>query len=286
MKFLIVGGTGTLGTCLTEKLLAEKHEVICFSRDEAKQQLMKAQFPDVRYVIGDIRDKQSLRPVMAGVDVVFHVAALKHVDVLEDNPTESIKTNIIGTSNVAEAALENGVRHVVFSSTDKAVLPVNVYGMSKAISERYLLGMNKNQDKTRFAVYRWGNVLGSRGSVVHAFVKCLREKGGVQITDGRMSRFLIHIEDAVDFMLKTYADAPSDRVLIPPMKAATVVALAEAVADILNMKDFGVSFIGIRPGEKIHECLESNHDYCVRSDTCEQFTHEELKTMLRRVVSC
>jgi FlaA1/EpsC-like NDP-sugar epimerase len=137
LKYLIVGGTGTLGTCLVEKL--EGHDLVVFSRDELKQQDMKKRFPAVRYVIGDIRDKQSLRGVMHGVDAVFHVAALKHVDVLEHNAGEAIKTNILGTINVAEAAMESGVKHVVFSSTDKAVLPVNVYGMSKGISERYLL---------------------------------------------------------------------------------------------------------------------------------------------------
>jgi UDP-N-acetylglucosamine 4,6-dehydratase len=286
LKYLIVGGTGTLGTCLIEKLLAERQEVTCFSRDELKQQDMKQLYPEVRYVIGDVRDKPSLLTVMPGHDVVFHVAALKHVDVLEGNPTESIKTNILGTINVAEAAMESGVKHLVFSSTDKAVLPINVYGMSKAISERYLLGLNRSQEKTRFAVYRWGNVLGSRGSAVHGFAKCLREHGGVKITDARMSRFWIHIEDAVDFMLKTYVDAPSDRPLIPPMKAAKVLDLAAALAEMMGLKKYDISFLGIRPGEKIHECLDSNHDQCLRSDTAEQYTKKELVKMLRRVVTC
>jgi UDP-N-acetylglucosamine 4,6-dehydratase len=282
LKYLIVGGTGTLGSCLVEKL--EGNDLTVFSRDETKQQEMKKRLPHVRYAIGDIRDKQSLRAVMHGVDTVFHVAALKHVDVLEHNAGEAIKTNILGTINVAEAAMEAGVQNVVFSSTDKAVLPVNIYGMSKGISERYLLNLNEKQTKTKFSVFRWGNVMGSRGSVVHAFAQSLRELGQVKITDAKMTRFWIHIEDAVDFMLGHYADAPTDRVMIPPMKASKVIDMAQCLAEIMRVKDFSMSFIGIRAGEKIHECLESNHDHCIRSDNCDTYTPKELKALLRRVV--
>ncbi len=283
MKYLIVGGTGTLGSTLIEKLYG-MGEIICFSRDELKQQGMKSRFPDVRYVIGDIRDKQSLMPVMAGVDTVFLVAALKHVDVLEENPTEAIKTNIQGTINVAEAAMASGVKHVVFSSTDKAVLPINTYGMTKAISERYLLNLNMKQDVTRFSVFVWGNVAGSRGSVIHTFASALREGKEICITDARMTRFWIHIDDAVNFMLTNYQDAFSDRRMIPPMKAAKVIDLAHYLAEVLDKPLLSIKFVGLRAGEKIHESLVSNHDYCLRSDNCEQFSPEELKTLIKRVV--
>lgn len=281
-KYLIIGGTGTLGSTLIERLYGS--EIVCFSRDELKQQALKARFPDVRYVIGDIRDRQSLDTVMAGVDVVFHVAALKHVDVLEENPTEAIKTNVQGTINVADAAMAAGVGYVVFSSTDKAVLPVNTYGMTKAISERYLLNLNSKQETTRFSVFRWGNVVGSRGSVIHSFASALREGRDLLITDVRMTRFWIHIEDAVDYMLGMYQLADPDAIMIPDMKASKVVDLAYVLATVLGTGKFSFRTIGPRPGEKIHECLESTHDYCVRSDTCDQYTRDELTDLIRRVI--
>ncbi len=283
-KHLIIGGTGTLGTALVERLVTAGHDVAVFSRCELKQSQMRQRFPDVRFILGDIRDPRSINGSMRGVDTVFHVAALKHVEVGEENPVEFIKTNINGTINVAEAALAAGVKHVVFSSTDKAVLSVNTYGMTKGISERYLLSLNKRYDATRFAVYRWGNVAGSRGSVIHSFVRSLKDSRGVQITDPRMSRFWIHLDDAVDFMLKSYPDAATDRVMIPPMKAAKVTELAEGLAAILKIKNYTVTFSGLRAGEKIHEVLESNHEFCIRSDTAQQFSPEELKTLLRRVL--
>ena len=285
MKYAIIGGTGTLGNCLVEKLTGKGH-IVVFSRDELKQQEMRKRFPEASYVIGDIRDAASLPSVLKGVDVVFLVAALKHVDVLEANPTEAIKTNILGTINVAEACLAAKVKHVVFSSTDKAVLPINVYGMTKGIAERYLIGLNVRQTATKFSVFRWGNVLGSRGSVVHTFADSLKQTGGVRITDPAMSRFWIHIEDAVDFMLENYKEANRFSVMIPPMKAAPVIQLADSMARVLGMKHYEQKFVGIRAGEKIHECLESNHDYCLRSDTVEQYTSDELCEMVKRVMAC
>lgn len=284
MKFLIIGGTGTLGQTLIKKLRASGHEIACFSRDELKQQELKKIYPDVRYILGDIRDKQSVITAMYGIDTVFHVAALKHVDVLEANPIEAIKTNILGTINVAEAAMECMVGNVIFSSTDKAVLPINVYGMTKSISERYLLNLNGGQQDTKFAVYRWANVMGSRGSVVHSFAASIKETGGVKITDPRMTRFWINIDDAADFMLKTYKKASLKEVMIPDMKASTVMALADAVCKAVGQNEYKIEIVGIRPGEKIHECLYSSHDLCLRSDTAEKYTHHELIEMVKKVL--
>lgn len=284
MKAVIIGGTGTLGRELTRQLYDKGHEILCFSRDELKQQEMKRDFPNVRYAIGDIRDRLALKPVMSFADVVFHVAALKHVDVLEANPTEAIKTNILGTINVAETAIEYGVKHVVFSSTDKAVLPINTYGMTKAISERYLFSLNEQQKNTKFSVFRWANVMGSRGSVVHYFAKSLQTEGAVNITDTRMTRFWIHISDAVNFLLENYEKASPSEPMIPPMKSAGIIELAEAAAEVAGIKDFGINIVGIRPGEKIHECILSSHDHCVRSDTAERLSREELVDMVKRVV--
>lgn len=283
IKIAIIGGTGTLGTCLVEKL-HQSYDITVFSRDELKQQEMKRRFPMVRYVLGDIRDRESIRYAVEDAETVFHVAALKHVDVLEANPTEAIKTNVLGTINVAEACMAAGVRHVVFSSTDKAVLAINTYGMTKAISERYLLSLNDRQSHTKFAVYRWGNVLGSRGSVVHAFADCLRDDGHIKITDPRMTRFWIHIEDAVEYMVETYRSADPKAPMIPEMKAASVIDIAQAMAKVLGRKDMKMSFVGMRPGEKIHETILSGHDYCLRSDTAPKYSDRELGEMIQRVI--
>lgn len=283
MRAVIIGGTGTLGRELTRQLY-DGHDITCLSRDELKQKEYAREFPGVKCIIGDVRDKDCLRHPLSDADVVFLVAALKHVDVAEDNPVEAFKTNVLGTINVSEVACEMGVPHVVFSSTDKAVLPVNAYGHTKAMSEKYLFSLNRKNHATKFSVFRWGNVLGSRGSVIHLFSKSLDEKK-ICLTHQDMTRFWIHIEDAVKFMLENYRDAPIDRALIPPMKASTVVRLADAIARYKGVSAYDMEVIGIRPGEKIHEQLESNHDFCLRSDNCEQYCDRELDLMVREVLA-
>jgi UDP-N-acetylglucosamine 4,6-dehydratase len=285
MRTVIVGGTGTLGKELVRQILERSPEadILVVSRDELKQQEMKRRFPTLAYQIGDVRDSRSLERAFRGADTVYHVAALKHVDVVEANPEEAIRTNIDGTINFAEAAIAAGVRLAIFSSTDKAVLPINTYGATKMISERYLLGLN-GRYATTFLVYRWGNVLGSRGSAVHSFAQTLASEGKAYLTHPEMTRFWIHIRDAVKFMLDTRDIASISRVSIPPMKAAKVTRLIEAVAEKLGVDSFGYEITGIRLGEKIHEQLESNHDFCIRSDTAPQLTDEELRAMVREVV--
>lgn len=285
MKVAVIGGTGTLGTEIIRQLSqSTKHyQIICISRDELKQQNLKSQFPKVKFVLADIKDKSSLQYALRGVETVFHTAALKHVDVLEENPVEAIKTNVLGTVNVAEVSMEMGIRKVVFSSTDKAVVPINTYGYTKAMAEKYLFSLNKSQSVTEFAVYRWGNVIGSRGSVVHSFKRTLFENGLIYLTHKEMTRFWIKIEDAVRFMVKTYEYASVHEPMIPDMKASTVLDLARAMADLFDCK-FEYVEIGLRPGEKIHECLTSSHEACLRSDTAPHYTREELKDLLRGVI--
>jgi UDP-N-acetylglucosamine 4,6-dehydratase len=282
MKYVILGGTGTLGTALVDKLYG--HELVVFSRDELKQSQMAAKYPNVRYVLGDIRDKSSINGLMKGAEAVFHVAALKHVNFGEENPVEFIKTNILGTVNAAEAAIEAGVKHFIFSSTDKSVLAINTYGMTKGISEKYLLSLNRPHAKTKFSVYKWANVLGSRGSVLSLFRDSLVNSGVVNITDTRMTRFFVLLDDVVNFMLETYKAASLTEPMIPKMKSASITALAEAVAKTCAVKDYKVNVTGIRPGEKLHECMISTHDYCMRSDTFEKYTHDELVGMVRKVL--
>lgn len=287
MRYLILGGTGTLGEELTRQIIQDKSALItCFSRDECKQQKMKKRLlnPHVRFVIGDIRDGNRLKKVMEDHDIVFHVAALKHVDVGEENPEESVKTNLLGTIEAADAAQEAGIRNFIFSSTDKAVDPINVYGMTKGISERILLSRNRSMG-TRFSVYRWGNVVGSRGSVITDFKKSLLDSGTVNLTSPAMTRFWIKIEDVVKFMLTTYENASRTDVMVPDIKAAKVTEVISVIAELLGLNNYTEKVVGLRPGEKLHECLRSIHgnDY-MASAISAQLTRTDLKRLLSPIV--
>lgn len=279
MKALILGGTGTLGTEIARQLLERGWEhVVIFSRDELKQKLMASAFensPRLSFILGDIRDPDSLARAFRGVHTVFHCAALKHVDTLELNPEESVKTNVLGTINVANAAVNAGVPYVVFSSTDKAVEPINAYGMCKGISEKILLRRNTD-GVTRFSVFRWGNVVASRGSVIPSFVDAAKSGKPLPLTGQEMTRFWISIQDAVGFMLLNHRKAPGDAPCIPPIKAASVVEVGEAVARLLGKPSPQWVDIPIRPGEKIHETLAPG----LSSDTADRYTPEELETLV------
>jgi UDP-N-acetylglucosamine 4,6-dehydratase len=278
---LIIGGTGTLGRALLNRF--DPNKVIVFSRDELKQHELRREYPGVECILGDIRYKQSIAKCYSHpIQKVFHVAALKHVDILEKNPEEAYRTNVLGTINSGELAKERNVKEFYFSSTDKAVLPINVYGMTKAISERYLLNQNENKQpfQTRFNVYRWGNILGSRGSVIALFAKSIQEKSKVYITDKRMTRFWLKIDDAVDYML---SNVSLYKPCFPKMKSAPILAIAEAVATVIG-KHYSVQEIGIRPGEKLHECIHSSHDECIRSDNSPTYTQNELIELIEPIV--
>jgi UDP-N-acetylglucosamine 4,6-dehydratase len=285
-KHVVIGGTGTLGRSLISHLLNGKDlcEIICVSRDELKQKEVKAQIVApphlLRFEIGDVRDLDRMRQVVHGATSVFHVAAMKHIDVVQDHPLEGLKTNTIGSANIAQACIEQKVSYCVLSSTDKAVEPTNIYGMTKAIAEKHFLSLNEKQTTTKFSVFRWGNVLGSRGSVIHLFKKSLLEKKAVDITHPRMSRFWIHIDDAVSFMLANYKHAPTDRPCIPRMKACLVTNLAKALSEILGVSDASINLVGMREGEKLAEKIDEGEDFC--SATAPQFTKEELIYLIQR----
>lgn len=285
MRYVLLGGTGTLGRELARQITAKEPDspITIFSRGEAQQQEMRREFPKARYVIGDVRDRDAVRGVLQRCDTAFLLAAIKHVDVAERNPLEAVKTNFLGAVNVAEEALHYGVRHVVFSNTDKAVLPITSYGYSKALAQNYLLSLN-GKSETKFSAFNWGNILGSRGSVVNTFAQALRETGKIAITDPRMTRFWLSIEYAAGFMLQNYKTAPTDRAMVPCIKAATVVRVAETVARLLGVTGYQVEMIGLRGTEKIYEVLESSHSGCLRSDTCEQYTDDELQALLAPIV--
>ena len=284
MDALIIGGTGTLGHAVAPLLLAKGYHVSVISREELKQKKMRALYPEIKFILGDVRDYESIAIPMLGKDLVLHFAAMKHVDLAEENILESIKINLLGTQNVAKACYGGSVGQAVFSSTDKAVLPINVYGMCKGISERLWLDYN-NHGATEYSVFRWGNVLGSRGSVIHAFKETLLKEKKAYITDMGMTRFWIHIDDAAKFLVDNVPFAPKDGVLIPPMKAAYVKDVARAVAAYLGIVDFSFVNIPIRPGEKLHESLDYHDpDKELKSSTAEHYTAAELYRLVERTL--
>jgi UDP-N-acetylglucosamine 4,6-dehydratase len=258
---LITGGTGSFGKTCIRILLDEfkPEKVIVFSRDELKQHEMReAGFtqPNLRYFIGDVRDKERLQRAMDGVDIVIHAAALKQVPACEYNPMEAIKTNILGTANVIEAALETGVSKVLALSTDKAVSPVNLYGATKLAAEKLTVQSNSysGERPARFSCVRYGNVVGSRGSVVPIFIR-QRENGKLNITDERMTRFWLSLEQGVRFVLQCIEVMQGGEVFVPKLPSTTVAELAKAIAPRAKL-----NVVGIRPGEKLHEVLISEDE--------------------------
>ncbi|MFN2144421.1 MAG: UDP-N-acetylglucosamine 4,6-dehydratase (inverting) [Anaerolineales bacterium] len=260
---LVTGGTGSFGKkfikSMLEKQQAEK--VIVFSRDELKQHEMRmAGFnqSNLRYFIGDVRDQDRLRRAMQGVDIVVHAAALKQVPACEYNPKEAIKTNINGTSNVVDAALDAGVKKVLALSTDKAVNPVNLYGATKLAAEKLAIQSNAYAGgrETRISCVRYGNVVGSRGSVVPKFLQ-QRESGAgkLTVTDERMTRFWITLDQGVAFVIRCIEQMHGGEVFVPKIPSTTIVDLAKAIDP-----DAEIEFIGIRPGEKLHEVLISEDE--------------------------
>ena len=256
-SILVTGGTGSFGKAFIGRVLErwKPRRVIVYSRDELKQYEMQQDLRSeaMRYFIGDVRDEGRLRLAMEGVDFVVHAAALKHVPAAEYNPMECIKTNVMGGQNVIQAAMDARVRRVVALSTDKAANPVNLYGATKLCSDKLFTAANNfvGAAETRFAVVRYGNVMGSRGSVIPYFQKLVREKAmELPITDPVMTRFWITLPQGVEFVLKAFARMQGGEVFVPKIPSARVTDLAEAVAPGMPQK-----IIGIRPGEKLHEVM-------------------------------
>jgi UDP-N-acetylglucosamine 4,6-dehydratase len=258
---LVTGGTGSFGKKFIEVMLKEYRpkKIIVFSRDELKQHEMRLagfNHPSLRYFIGDVRDRDRLVRAMHGVDIVVHAAALKQVPACEYNPMEAVKTNIIGTSNVLEAALDAGVKKVMALSTDKAVNPVNLYGATKLAAEKLTIQSNAYAagTATRYSCVRYGNVVGSRGSVVPVFLK-QRENGKITITDERMTRFWLSLEQGVRFVIHCIEQMEGGEVFVPKIPSMKVIDLARAIAPQAE-----IEIIGIRPGEKLHEVLISEDE--------------------------
>src|SRR5574338_791143 len=282
---LVTGGTGSFGKKFIEIMLRDYHpaKLIVFSRDELKQHEMRVggfDHPSLRYFIGDVRDLPRLRRAMHGVDIAIHAAALKQVPACEYNPMEAIKTNILGSSNVIEAALDAGVKKVLALSTDKAVNPINLYGATKLAAEKLFVQSNAyaGGTATRFSCVRYGNVVGSRGSVVPVFLK-QRASGKVTITDDRMTRFWISLEQGVRFVIRCVEQMQGGEVFVPKIPSTKIVDLARIIAP-----DADLQVTGIRPGEKLHEVLihedearstvELDDMFVVQPNTGPWFVHE------------
>ncbi|MET4017227.1 UDP-N-acetylglucosamine 4,6-dehydratase (inverting) [Bradyrhizobium barranii] len=256
-SILITGGTGSFGRKWIGNLLKsfKPRRVVVYSRDELKQYEMQQEFhqPSMRYFIGDVRDGERLRTAMKGIDLVIHAAALKQVPAAEYNPMECIKTNVHGAENVIQAALEANVDKVIALSTDKAAQPINLYGATKLASDKLFIAANNmaGGHRTRFSVVRYGNVVGSRGSIVPLFNKLIAEgTDHLPITDPRMTRFWISLQEGVDFVLKSFERMSGGEIFIPMIPSVRITDLAAAMAPDLPTK-----VIGIRPGEKLHEVM-------------------------------
>lgn len=254
-SILVTGGTGSFGRSFVRHLLdrEDPRRVVVFSRDELKQYEMRAEFGDddrLRWFLGDVRDLDRLRRAMHGVDYVVHAAALKQVDTAEYNPIEYVKTNVLGSQNVIDASIDSGVRRVVALSTDKASSPINLYGATKLTADKLFVAANNYGAAydTRFSVVRYGNVMGSRGSVVPYFRSLHKQGLPITITDVRMTRFWITLDQAVQFVVESFRMMSGGELYVPRIPSMRVVDLAEAVAPGSAIEE-----IGIRPGEKLHE---------------------------------
>ena len=263
-KILITGGTGSLGTALTSSLLKTDIDTIrIFSRDELKQSQMESHFNDdrLRFLIGDVRDKERLEKAVEGINTVIHTAALKHVPVIEYNPFEAIKTNVQGAQNLVEVCLNKDVEFALAIGTDKAVSPFNTYGATKLLMERLFVSANyyKGEHKTKFSCVRYGNVLGSRGSIIPKFIEQITSGNKITITDPNMTRFNITMDQAIDLIFKAIKNGYGGEVFIPKLKAYRLDRLRDAIFDSLNIQNDTIQ-IPVRPGEKFHESLISQDE--------------------------
>ncbi len=267
-RIFVSGATGSWGQTLITMLLAKYNveEIICFSRGELQQVLMKRKFNNskLKFVIGDVRDYESVRMATRGVEYIFHLAALKHVPVCEENVQETIKTNITGTTNIVNAAIENRVHKVIDVSSDKAVEPINLYGMTKAVGEKIIVQANSLTEHTKFVCIRGGNVMGSSGSVIPFFIDQIKAGGPITLTDGRMTRFFLTLDEAIQLLFKASIDSIGGETFVMNMPACYIKDLAAVLMEVYGQVE--IKETGMRPGEKLDEMLISHHEstlsYC------------------------
>ncbi len=265
---LITGGTGSFGNAVLNRFLeTDIREIRIFSRDEKKQDDMRHLYnnPKIKYYIGDVRNIQSVRDAMHGVDYIFHAAALKQVPSCEFFPMEAVRTNVIGTDNVLTAAIEAGVKKVICLSTDKAAYPVNAMGTSKAMMEKVFVAKSRtvDPDKTLICGTRYGNVMCSRGSVIPLFIEQIKEGKPLTVTEPTMTRFIMSLEEAVELVVFAFKNAEAGDIMVQKAPACTIEVLAKAVKELFNA-DNEIKVIGIRHGEKMYETLLTNEE-CARA---------------------
>lgn len=282
-KILVTGGTGTIGINLIKKLLEEDPQVIrIFSRDEYKQYEMSIALQEhaskLRFLIGDVRDQQRLMRAMEDIDYVFHLAAMKHVPFCEYNPFEAVQTNVIGTQNIIQAAVANGVQKVLFTSTDKAISPTNTYGATKLTAERLISAAEyqKGPKSTVFSSVRFGNVMGSRGSVIPLFKQQILDKQKITITDPDMLRYMMTPTQAIELIMKANEIAQGGEVFVLKMPTIRIGDLAEVLVEAVSKKynvqeSVEIQSIGLRPGEKRFEELMTMDEHLIASETEEMF---------------
>ncbi len=263
---LITGGTGSFGNAMSRRLIRmEPKEVRLFSRDEKKQDDMRKKFNDKRlkFIIGDIRDQESIQQAVMNVDFIFHAAALKQVPSCEFYPMEAVKTNINGAENLLNAAIKSKVKKIICLSTDKAVYPINAMGVSKSMMEKVIIAKSRTSDSTEICITRYGNVIYSRGSVIPLFLKKIKEKKPITITDLNMTRFLMSMDQAIDLVLFAFEKGKNGDIFVRKSPAATIDTLVKSLSKIFKRK-LKVKNIGIRHGEKIHETLLTKEE-CMKS---------------------
>lgn len=273
---LITGGTGSFGNAILRRFLnTNVKEIRIFSRDEKKQDDMRKHFNSdkLKFYIGDVRDSQSVNTAMLGVDYVYHAAALKQVPSCEFYPLEAVKTNIIGTENVLQSAVLNNVERIVCLSTDKAVYPINAMGISKAMMEKVIVAKSRNLEHTNTTICctRYGNVMASRGSVIPLFVRQVVNNESITITDPKMTRFMMTLDDAVDLVLHAFENGKNGDIFVQKAPAATIDVLVKALLEMLKKPDHVVNVIGTRHGEKLFEALCSREEMFVAQDQGKYF---------------
>jgi UDP-N-acetylglucosamine 4,6-dehydratase/5-epimerase len=266
---LITGGTGSFGNAVLRRFLhSDLGEIRIFSRDEKKQDDMRKKFKSekLKFYIGDVRDSQSVVNAVRGVDYIFHAAALKQVPSCEFHPLESVKTNVLGTENVLEAAINCGVSRVVVLSTDKAVYPINAMGISKAMMEKVAVAKSRSSNGTVINVTRYGNVMCSRGSVIPLFVNQIRSGLSITITDPAMTRFMMTLDDAVDLVLFAFENGQPGEIFVQKAPAATIEVLAQSLTSMLGVPGHPIHIMGTRHGEKLYEVLLSREEMVAAQD--------------------
>lgn len=273
---LITGGTGSFGNAVLKRFLeTDIKEIRIFSRDEKKQDDMRKKYQSskLKFYIGDVRDYNSILNATRGVDYIYHAAALKQVPSCEFHPMEAVKTNVIGTENVLEAAIQNHVKRIVCLSTDKAVYPINAMGISKAMMEKVIVAKSRNLEglDTVISCTRYGNVMASRGSVIPLFVDQIRQNKPLTITDPNMTRFMMTLEDAVDLVLYAFENGKNGDIFVQKAPAATIEVLAKALRELLNVEEYPISIMGTRHGEKAFEALLSREEMAVAIDQGDYF---------------